>query len=861
MKKINRLFVIFILSSIVYSSCKDINPKLIEPGVSKELATLREKQLSDIKYFLSFSVPDSVNEKVQGHSIIEFNFNKELNKPLILDFRNPETFVKSVKIDKKEINYEFKNEHIIINAKLLQNGKNKLEIEFVAGDRALNRNTEYLYTLFVPDRACTAFPSFDQPSLKAKFQTEINVPGEWISVANSPLIDKKEENSRSIYIFDETEPISTYIFSFVAGKFQSVSKTYDEREIIMYHREDDLDKVKNNTNKIFDLHYGSLKWLEEYTQIEYPFTKFDFVIIPSFQYSGMEHPGAILYRDSRLFLEKNATIREKLNRANLIAHETAHMWFGDLVTMEWFSEVWLKEVFANFMAGKIVNPQYPEVNHDLNFLINHYPSSYSVDRTKGANPIEQELDNMKNAGTLYGSIIYHKAPIIMNQLEKIIGNDLLKEGIQEYLIQNMYGNATWDDLINILDNKTDKDLKRWSHAWVYEPRMPHYNVQKAYNVNNKLESIIIEQLDPAGKGRQWNQEIKVLLAHEKGTQEFQVELKDTFSVVNLLKKELIPEYVFPNSDGLGYGYFEIDSISIIGILNQLSEIKDPVLRCSMYISLWENMLNENINPSDLYKTFLETLDSENNAQNINLLLGYVKSIYWKFTPNKQRDLLAKDLESFLWEKVLRAGSAGLKSSFFNAYRSIILTENGINNLYHLWKDKIEISNLELTEKDFTKISFELALRNIPNTESVLDKQYERIKNTEKKDRFNFMRQAVSTQEKVRDNFFEKLKDEKNREKEPWVIDALYYLHHPLRSEGSVKYLRPSLDILEEIQVTGDIFFPKRWLDASFAGHNSVDAVTEVNLFLNENPGYPDNLKNKILQSTDLVFRASIINNE
>lgn len=861
MKKLNQLFLILILSSILYCSCKEVNPKLIEPGVSKELAILREKQLSDIKYFLSFTIPDSINEKVQGHTIIEFNYRKDLNKPLILDFRNPESFVKSVKIDKKDIKYEFKNEHIIVGNKLLQKGKNKLEIEFTAGDRALNRNAEYLYTLFVPDRACTAFPSFDQPSLKANFQTEINVPGEWISVANSPLIDKKEENNRSIYIFDETEPISTYIFSFVAGKFRSVSKTYDDREIIMYHREDELDKLENNTDKIFDLHYSSLKWLEEYTQIEYPFTKFDFVIIPSFQYSGMEHPGAILYRDSRLFLEKNATIREELNRANLIAHETAHIWFGDLVTMEWFSEVWLKEVFANFIAGKIVNPQYPEVNHDLNFLINHYPPSYSVDRTKGANPIEQELDNMKNAGTLYGSIIYHKAPIVMNQLEKIIGNELLKEGIQEYLSQHIYGNATWDDLINILDKKTDKDLKSWSHAWVYEPGMPHYNTQKAYNVNNNLESMIIEQSDPAGKGKQWNQEIKVLLENEKGTQEFQVELKDTFSVINLLGKNLVPEYVFPNSDGLGYGYFKLDSNSVQNILNQLSEVKNPVLKCSMYISLWENMLNQNIDPNDLYNTFLETLDSESNPQNINLLLGYIKSIYWKFTPNEHRILLAKDLESFLWEKVLKADSPGLKSSFFKTYRSIILTENGIKNLYNLWKDKIEISNLEFTQRDFTEISFELALRNIPNSESILDKQYERIKNDEKRNRFSFIRQAVSNQDEVRDNFFEKLKDEKNREKEPWVIDALYYLHHPLRTDRSVKYLRPSLDILEEIQVTGDIFFPKRWLDASFAGHTSIDAVTEINLFLNENPDFPENLKNKILQSTDLVFRASIISNE
>ena len=104
-------------------------------------------------------------------------------------------------------------------------------------------------------------------------------------------------------------------------------------------------------------------------------------------------------------------------------------------------------------------------------------------------------------------------------------------------------------------------------------------------------------------------------------------------------------------------------------------------------------------------------------------------------------------------------------------------------------------------------------------------------------------------------------DEKNREKEPWVIDALYYLNHPLRSKEAIKYINPSLAILPKLQITGDIFFPKQWLDATFRGYSSIDAVMAINLFMNENPDFPENLKNKIYQSTDMVFRASIIKNE
>ncbi len=142
----------------------------------------------------------------------------------------------------------------------------------------------------------------------------------------------------------------------------------------MLHRETDAAKVARNRDAIFDLHASALGWLERYTGIPYPWGKFDFLLVPSFQFGGMEHPGAIFYNASGLLLDPSATQNQKLGRASLIAHETAHMWFGDLVTMRWFDDVWMKEVFANFMAAKIVNPSFPEINHDLRFLLAHYPA-------------------------------------------------------------------------------------------------------------------------------------------------------------------------------------------------------------------------------------------------------------------------------------------------------------------------------------------------------------------------------------------------------------------------------------------------------------------------------------------------------
>ena len=155
--------------------------------------------------------------------------------------------------------------------------------------------------------------------------------------------------------------------------------------------------------------------------------------MPGFQFGGMEHTGATLYTDGRMFLNENPTLNERLARSSLIAHETSHMWFGDFVTMEWFNDVWTKEVFANYYASQIIEPLFPEVNHSLNFMLDYIPAAYSEDRTAGANPVKQQLENMRDAGLMYGNIIYDKSPVILEMLIKKMGKESSKRnpGISE----------------------------------------------------------------------------------------------------------------------------------------------------------------------------------------------------------------------------------------------------------------------------------------------------------------------------------------------------------------------------------------------------------------------------------------------
>src|SRR5688572_14081643 len=274
-----------------------------------------------------------------------------------------------------------------------------------------------------------------------------------------------------------------------------------------------------------------------------------------------------------------------LNRANTIAHETSHMWFGDLVTMQWFNDVWMKEVFANFMAAKIVNPAFPKLNHDLRFLVSHYPFAYEVDRTEGTHPIRQELANLNEAGSLYGAIIYQKAPIVMRQLERLLGADTLRDGLREYLKQFEFGNATWLDLIKVLDERTDRDLAAWSRVWVEEAGRPQVRTEWETNPEGRRQIAFVQRDPKVGRSLLWTEQMEVLLGTPADSRALPLELKNERTEVPDALAPPTVDFVLPTGGGLAYGRFMLDDRSRSFLLAHVERLDDAVARGSTWITL------------------------------------------------------------------------------------------------------------------------------------------------------------------------------------------------------------------------------------------------------------------------------------
>ncbi|MDX6181246.1 M1 family aminopeptidase [Flavobacterium sp. Fl-77] len=855
MKMISCFLSFFTAIVFGFSQSKQKQSILLEKGVSQELAIFRKKQLRNVVYALSFVIPNKKDEEIASNLVLNLSVS-DLSNPLYLDFNEKSQNIKSVKINGKNSAIVHEKEHIIIPTENLILGPNKVEIAFIAGNLSLNRNDDYLYTLLVPDRASTVFPCLDQPDIKATYKLRFTVPKDWSVLAGADVKERMETENTVTYTFGESDKMSSYLFSFVAGKFKSITQN-PGMEMTMLYRENNPEKIQVSTDTIFKLHQQSLDFLEKYTHYKFPFQKLDFAAIPGFQYGGMEHVGAIQYRESTLFLDNSATDSEKLDRAKLIAHETSHMWFGDLVTMKWFDDVWMKEVFANFMADKIMNPIFPKINHNLQFLTAHYPNAYAEDRSLGTHPIKQNLANLKNAGSLYGSIIYNKAPIMMRQLEASMGEAAFQKGIQKYIQKFANDNADWNNLVSILDAETPLDMQKWSEVWVNKSGRAIFTDKIEYDAQNRIKKFEILQKAEDKSGNVWPQIFDITLLYPNEIKTIKVNLKEQkvnlAAAVGLMK----PLAIIYNSNGFGYGVFPLDGNHLEYILT----VKDEVARGSAYLNLYENMLIGTVAPTAAFDCFMMGIEAEQNELVLKLLTNQANVVFWKLLTERQQIMAQKQLEDILYERLQTTLPSNIKKTLFNLFSSIAYSDSAKAKLYQIWRKEVVIQNLKLNEDDYTNIAMNLAIFKHEKAAEILNAAKTVITNLDKQRRFNFLLPSLSQEESVRDAFMESLKEDKNREKESWVGVGLANFHHPLRQESAKKYLKFSLDLVEEIQRTGDIFFPKDWLNNTIGKYASKEAFEVVQTFLKENPNFSPILKRKLWQATDALYRAQNIKKE
>lgn len=845
MLAVRRLYCLSLLLTGLMAGQADEPPAA---GVERRLAQNRRDWIAQPVYNLKAVIPAGRDGEIQAELDLDFTA-RSTGSDLILDFTPGGQAISTLALNQKPVPWRFVNEHIVIAARYLVQGRNRLYCQFRLGDMSLNRRDDLIYSLFVPDRARTAFPCFDQPDLKGRFAVELEVPAGWQALANGPqLSDRELPSGRHLIRFSPSQPIPTYLMAFVAGELQRVKESRDGRVVQIFHQEKDRTVLDRNIPAIFDQVFAALAWMERYSGIAYPFDKYDLVIVPSFQYGGMEHCGATLYRSARLLLDENATLDQRLARANLIAHETAHMWFGDLVTMPWFDEVWLKEVFAGFMADKMVEELFPDIDHRLNFIMNHTAQALSVDRSAGSHPITQRLDNLAEAGTLYGHLIYHKAPIVMDQLEKRVGVQPLRQALGVYLKEHAYGNAGWDSLIDLLA-AVDPGLKSWSRNWVYQAGLP------TVTVTRMPDGVLVRHHDGSGQGRSWSQHLDLLVQKGEQARLFDLSLENGSRIVALPPELRDPDIIVPAGGGTGYGRILLDMHSYARLLSEPMLPRIPLWRGSAWFALNEGLLEGYIRAETLLLTALSWIETENDALVLERLLADLPDLFWSL-PDERRKQLTQDCEQRLWRQMLLV-SPERRPAFLDAFRRLACSPQAVDQLKQLLSGAIRVAGISLSEQK----QFDILLDLVVHTPSGLqDLLHELPKNWQSNDRVRqlaFLEPLFSREpDHWLDFFRQTLSRAENREREPWVVKALALIHHPLRNQATRVLIPETLAILPEIQRTGDIFMPMDWLNGSLANRRSQQAAAMVRSFLDRDTSLSEALRLKVLQAADPLLRAN-----
>jgi len=509
------------------------------------------------------------------------------------------------------------------------------------------------------------------------------------------------------------------------------------------------------------------------------------------------------------------------------------------------------------MASKIADPLFPDVRHDLRFFRQHHLGAYAVDRSLGTHPIRQRLDNLADAASLYTAIIYQKAPVVMRQLESLIGETAFRDGLRAYLTRHAFGNATWDELIDALAPRAAFDLRGWSRVWIDEPDRPTIVTDLALR-DGRVERLRLRQIDPQGRGRIWQQQLRVTLICEGKPRRLDAELVGAEIDLTRALGACVPQLVLAGGEGWGYADFQHDERSTAFLVDGgLMRLEDPLARSVAWSALWDATLAGRMAPDRLRSIALAALAQETDEQLTNELLRRLRTLWWRFMNPSERGASAEALEALLSRRLAEAPTAARKADWFRALRALAITPATVGWLQAVWRRELEVPGLPLEEGEEISLAMALAVRDVPDARALVAAQIQRIADPDRRARLSFVRGALSSDAAERERWFRDLADPSKRRPETWVGEGLGLLHHPLRAEASAPLVPPALEMLLEIRRTGAPFFDSLWLDGLLEGHGSPAVAAMVRRYLAETPpDYPPLLRRLVLQSSDVLERAA-----
>lgn len=714
---------LIVASTIILTSCSHIdNPanKVIETqytpraenaALSHKQALYRASRIADVSYQLDFTLTGDTT--FSAISTLNFNLTG-VTHPITIDLNKAK--INQLSVNGHIVTPQYNQWFITVSPEHLHHGNNTITVDY---QREHNTNGQgshrfkdpvdgrvYLYSQFEAASAPQVFPVFDQPDLKATYQLLVTAPADWHVISANRETSATLIDGNKRWDFGKTAKLSSYNFSIHAGPYHIFKDDTGKYPARLFARQSVADQVV--AQDWFTYTRQGLAFFEDYFGIDYPFKKYDQLLVPDFLYGAMENVAAVTFAEGAFLTAGEKSAKQKELLAMVIMHEMAHQWFGDLVTMKWWNGLWLNESFAAFMATLATAEATEFDNAWRTFYISGKQGAYTADQRVTTHPIETPVASTANAEDNLDAITYSKGASVLQQLRQLLGPEVFRQGVHDYLVQYSYKNATLDNFIDSLGKAAGRDMRQWVEHWLYQPGVNTITAQ--YRCDNQtISEFSLQQTANPEYPVYREQRVNIALFGRDAHGQLQLNQAApvTYSGKTTPIKSLIgsacPDLVYPNYQDWGFVKVNLDSHSFDSTKSSLNQVNDPLLRSMLWQSLWDSVLEGLLPLNEYLDVTLQNIGAEQDhiilsqvLDNIVVANGYLG----KFDPStaQYHQTINKRLEDLTWQGVLANKNQPKQlRSWFDSSIELTQSPAALNRLHEILTGKQVVENLPLAQ--------------------------------------------------------------------------------------------------------------------------------------------------------------------
>ena len=538
----------------------------------------------------------------------------------------------------------------------------EIEAEYSKSGEGLQRSVDpsdgevYLYSQGETAHIRNMFPCFDQPALKATFSLTVTTPGHWQAVSNNPVESKVAKGDFVEWKFSTTPRISTYLDALIAGPYSSVHDVYKGQKEIplgIYCRKSMMQYL--DPEDIFLITKQGFEYFEKTFGLAYPFEKYDQIAVVDFNFGAMENAGAVTFREDVLVFRSHMPDKAYLSRANTILHEMAHMWFGDMVTMSWWDDLWLNESFAEW-SSYLALAEATRFNgawSEFNSARKNW--AYRQDQLSSTHPIIADMVDMEAVNANFDGITYAKGASVLHQLVAHVGRPQFIAGLQKYFAKHAWGNTTLEDLLVELEASSGRKLDAWVNTWLQTAGVN--TLRPSLDIDGGVyKSITIKQevpLVPAGSKELRPHRLAVGLYDISGDalklrKTVELDVVGEATVVAELAGEKVADLLLINDRDLSYAKLRFDDRSVATLKTHLGKLDDALARALCWASIWDMHRDAEISSADFLEIALNGLAGESDDAIVNIVLGQLGTSVEAYAKDSNRDAYREKLANGLW---------------------------------------------------------------------------------------------------------------------------------------------------------------------------------------------------------------------